>query len=54
MLALYRKGRQFDTAQDLKEALIMQWEELPLEEIQTLISSLSSRVWKFYSKRGVE
>lgn len=42
--ALYHGGRQFDTIEDLKEALIMEWEKRPLEEVETLISSISARI----------
>lgn len=35
---------EFDAIEDPKEALIMECEKLVLEEIQTLISSFSTRV----------
>lgn len=46
--ASYHGGRRFDTVEYLKEALIMKWGKLQLEEVQTLVSSISMRVWELY------
>ena len=41
---LYDGGRQFDTAEDLLEALHYEWEELDIDYIRKLISSMPNRV----------
>ena len=48
-LAVYDNGRQFDTTDDLKEALFYESEKLEQSEIQKLISSMPRRIWEPYS-----
>ena len=52
--AVYNGGRQFDTVDDLVEALLYEWEHLDMDYIRSLISSMPRRVWQLYQKRGNE
>ncbi len=47
--SVYKAGRQFETVNDLREALVYEWEKLPLEYVRTQIYSMKHRVrhlWK--------
>ena len=52
--SVYQGSRQFDTVDDLKEALLYEWENLPLSHIRSLIESMPRRIWELYNKRGSE
>ena len=49
---LYAGARQFDTVDDLQEALFYEWEKLDLSYIQTLIKSMPCRAVQCYKRRG--
>ena len=52
--AVYDGGRQLETLDDLRECLQYEWENLELDYIQKLVSSMPRRVWELYNKRGKE
>lgn len=52
MHMVYSDERQFDTVEDLHEALTYEWENLRLEEIRGLVSSMPTRVWELYQRQG--
>ncbi len=41
---LYDGGRQFDTVEDLSEALNYEWEKFPMQYVRKLIESMPNRV----------
>ncbi len=49
---LYHAGRQFDTVEDLREALFYEWEKLDLGYIRKLIRLMPDRVEMLQRKRG--
>ena len=49
---LYAGARQFDTVDDLQEALFYEWEKLDLSYIQTLIKSMPCRADQCHERRG--
>ena len=49
---LYYGGRQFDTVDDLKEALYYEWDKLDLEYIRSLIRSVPDRIDELRAKKG--
>ena len=52
--AVYKNGRQFDTLEDLREALTYEWENLSLEYIRSLIESMPRRVCQLWKRDGRE
>ena len=52
--AVYDGARQFDTLDDLREAIIYEWEKLPMTYIRTLINSVPRRVWTLWKMGGRE
>jgi len=42
---VYRDGRQFETTEQLKTAIIESWEEITREEGRNLISSMPQRLF---------
>jgi len=49
---VYAGGRQFQSKQALKDAIVREWNLLPQEYIRTLISSMVTRVAKVYNMGG--
>ena len=52
--AVYRNGRQFETENDLQEALTYEWEKLPLDYIRKLVLSMNRRVKQLWTRKGRE
>lgn len=50
--ALYDGGHQFDTVDDLCDALIYEWDKLDIGEFRKLVESMLRCVWQLYNKRG--
>ena len=50
--AVYKEGRQFDDVDELKECLTYEWENLSMDYVRSLISSMPRRIFELYSKRG--
>ena len=49
---LYDGARQFDTVEDLKEALFYEWDKLDQDYIRNLIRSMPDRVDALRRNRG--
>ena len=49
---VYSQGRQFDTVDDLREALMYEWEKIDLPVVQNLIASMPRRVVELMVQRG--
>ena len=50
--ALYRNGRQFDSEEDLCEALFYEWDNLQLSYIRKLITSMPNRAHECLVRKG--
>ena len=48
----YRGGRQFDSVEDLRDALFYEWDKLDIDYIRTLIRSMPDRVDDLRRVRG--
>jgi transposase len=49
---VYGHGKQYETKRDLKAAIIYAWNQLSLELLQTLISSMKNRIFKTICGNG--
>jgi len=49
---VYAKGKQFYSIETLKQAIMIAWNEIPLEYFQNLVSSMKSRVANVLLKQG--
>ena len=50
--SVYASGRQFDTKEELKEAIINSWEEITEETLRNLVRSRHRRVLTFIKAKG--
>ena len=50
--AVYKNARQFETLDDLKECLLMEWENLNMKDVRNLIKSISKRLAKVIIASG--
>ena len=50
--AVYKGGRQFDDVHELKECLTYEWENLSMDYVGKLISSMPRGISELYNKRG--
>ena len=49
---LHARGRQLDTTEDLREALLYEWEKLDIDYIRKLIRSFPRRLVECFNARG--
>ena len=50
--AVYANGRQFDTKNELTEAILKHWREISQETIQNLYNSIPNRLVAVLEKNG--
>jgi len=49
---VYKNGRQFDTVNDLKKALIKEWDQINPTTLQNLATSMPNRINQIFIKKG--
>ena len=49
---IYKEGRQYDTVNDLKNAIMSAWGNLNEDYLTKLISSMKNRVFEVINKNG--
>ena len=49
---VYENGRQYDSLDDLKEAIIYAWDQISLETVKHLISLFPKRLVKVIGAKG--
>lgn len=50
---IYVNGQQYETINQLKDAIIKKWEEIPLNVLQNLIKSMPERIYQVITKKVV-
>ncbi len=50
--AEYNNGRQFDDIEELKEALVHEWDKINLLTLQNLVKSMPRRIVSLIEARG--
>ncbi len=51
---VYKEGRQFDSKEALKTAIITAWDKIPQEQLENLITSMPNRVMKVMWVKGAQ
>lgn len=49
---VFKNGRQYENVEDLKEAMLRAWNEIPDELIKNLIESMPDRIYELIVKKG--
>lgn len=49
---VYAGGRQFSSINELKAQILLSWENMQLQTLQTLINSMPSRIFQTILKNG--
>lgn len=49
---VYRNGRQFQTVNELREAIFLSWSNIPAGLLETLASSMPKRIFQVINKNG--
>uniref|UniRef100_A0A0N5BY68 DDE_3 domain-containing protein n=1 Tax=Strongyloides papillosus TaxID=174720 RepID=A0A0N5BY68_STREA len=50
--AVYKDNKQYSTVQELKEAIVKCWDEIPNEKLVSLANSMPNRIFEVISKKG--
>ena len=50
---IYANGRQFDSLDDLKQEIVLQWSLIPSDRTKTLCTSIKNRLIKVIQKKEV-
>ncbi|CAI2356003.1 unnamed protein product [Caenorhabditis sp. 36 PRJEB53466] len=51
---VYRHGKQYASVQDLKDALLIEWNLVTAAELKNLVSSMPNRLFQVIQKNGGE
>ena len=49
---VYKDGKQYDSVEELKKAVLKCWDNIPMEYLQKLISSMKNRVFEIIKQNG--
>ena len=50
--AVYANGKQFSCVTELKDAILLAWENIELETLEKLVGSMSNRVFEIIKANG--
>uniref|UniRef100_A0A8R1I252 Tc1-like transposase DDE domain-containing protein n=1 Tax=Caenorhabditis japonica TaxID=281687 RepID=A0A8R1I252_CAEJA len=51
---VYKNGTQYNTVQDLKAALLQEWDSISVAELQKLVASMPKQMFKVIQDHGGE
>ena len=51
---VYKNGKQFNTLNELKNAILNEWDQISLEEVRNLIMSMPNRIFSVILNSGAK